>query len=266
MGINRHEINRVIFFDQALEGQNTVLPGSPLYREDYQKSYTRFDLDAANALLDEMGLKRTWDGTRLRPDGDPLEIIVETSGLTEHSDVLELISDSWWQLGIKIFIKPLGKETLRRRIFSGQTQMTLYSGFDNGLATADMAPGELAPITQVQYQWSDWGEYYETNGNAGSPPDMDLGHQLMALRAAWYQTANREERSEIWHKMLELHADNLPSIGIVSGVLQPIVVRNGLRNLPVDGLWNWNPGSHFGFYGLDHLYWDEDVTAGTTRK
>ncbi|MEQ8441084.1 MAG: ABC transporter substrate-binding protein [Alphaproteobacteria bacterium] len=257
LGINRTEINRVIYFGLAIEGQNSMLPGSPLYRQEFQEAFTRFDPDAANALLDEMGLERSWTGERLRPDGEPLEIIVETGGSTEDADILELIKDSWWELGIQIFIKPLGQDSLRRRIFSGQTQMTISSGIENGLATAQMAPNDLAPTTQVQYQWSEWGEFFETNQTGGAAPDMDLGIELMELRNRWYRAENDAERREIWETMLQIHAEQLPTIGIISGVLQPIVVRNGLMNLPEEGLWNWDPGAHFGFYGLDHLYWAE---------
>ncbi|MDW3205772.1 MAG: ABC transporter substrate-binding protein [Alphaproteobacteria bacterium] len=262
LAINRREINRVIYFGLALEGQNTMLPKSPLYREEYRTSYAQFDLKTANALLDEMGLKRRWDGARIGPDGEPVEIIVETGGSTEQADILELVADSWWELGIKLYIKPLGKETLRRRIFSGQTQMTIESGFENGLATPDMAPHDLAPVTQVQYQWSEWGEYYETNKTGGAAPDMEMGINLMNLRRDWYLAETRDERAEIWHEMLQMHADQLPTIGLIAGVLQPIVVANGLRNLPEEGLWNWDPGAHFGLYGLDYVYWDKDaVTA-----
>jgi peptide/nickel transport system substrate-binding protein len=262
LGINRHEINRVIYFGLALSGQNTMLPQSPLYREAYNDAWAVYDPDAANALLDQLGLERRWDGARLGFDGEPIEIIVETAGDTEQADILELIKDSWWELGIQLFTKPLGKESLRRRIFSGRTQMTMGSGFENGLATPDMAPHDLAPTSQVQYQWSEWGEYYETNRQGGSPPDMELGRELMNLRARWYRAEDVAERRAVWHEMLHIHADQLPTIGLIAGVLQPIVVRDGLKNLPEEGLWNWDPGAHFGLYGLDYLYWgEEDVTA-----
>ena len=265
LGINRHEINRVIYFGLAVEGQNTMLPQSPLYKEQYRSEWAQFDLKQANALLDEMGLKRNWDGARLGPDGKPIEIIVETSGSTEQADILELITDSWWELGIKIFTKPLSKETLQRRIFSGQTQMTMDSGFENGLATADMAPNDLAPVTQAQYQWSEWGEYFETNQNGGNAPDMDIGVTLMDLRQQWYLAETKDDRKKIWHQMLQLHADKLPTIGLVAGVMQPVVVAKGLRNIPTEGLWNWDPGAHFGLYGMDYFFWDKDsLTAQAT--
>ena len=56
MAINRHEINQVVFFGLAIEGNNTVLPKCPLFKPEYQTEWSQFDLDQANALLDEMGL------------------------------------------------------------------------------------------------------------------------------------------------------------------------------------------------------------------
>src|SRR5690606_37824621 len=56
LGINRHEINQVLYFGLALEQADTVLPESPLYKEEYAKKWAHFDLAQANALLDEMGL------------------------------------------------------------------------------------------------------------------------------------------------------------------------------------------------------------------
>ena len=70
LAVDREEINQVIFFGLAIETNNTVLPGSALFRPEYQTSWTEFDLDLANELLDEMGLeKRDDDGLRLLPDG-----------------------------------------------------------------------------------------------------------------------------------------------------------------------------------------------------
>ena len=97
LAINRHEINQVIYFGLALEGQNTVLPGSPLFTPEVPRRLAKFDQAEANRLLDEIGLtKRDGRGVRLLPDGRPLEIIVETAGEdTEQTDVLELVRDSW---------------------------------------------------------------------------------------------------------------------------------------------------------------------------
>ena len=50
LAINRHEINQVIYYGLAIEGQNTVLPASPLYKREYRDAWAAFDLKKANAL------------------------------------------------------------------------------------------------------------------------------------------------------------------------------------------------------------------------
>ncbi len=94
LAVNRHEINQVIYFGLAIEGQNTLLPQSPLYDFAYRQAWAQYDLGEANRMLDLIGLtKRGSDDVRLLPDGRPMEIIVEYSGeLAEEPDVLELDS------------------------------------------------------------------------------------------------------------------------------------------------------------------------------
>ena len=59
MGIDRSQINQVLFAGLAKEGASTVLPGSPLFRDELGSAYAAISIPrSANALLDEMGLKR----------------------------------------------------------------------------------------------------------------------------------------------------------------------------------------------------------------
>lgn len=263
LAINRYEINRVIYFGLAIEGQNTVLPGSPLYEEELRKQWTDFDIDRANALLDGLGLKRsTLTGLRVLPNGEPLEIIVETAGSsTEETDVLQLITDTWRDIGVRLFTKPLSIENMRRRVFAGESQMVISSGIENGLATPDASPVEFAPVQQIQYHWSNFGQYYETNGNAGEPIDMPEAQVLRNLLTEWYNATEKDERRQIWDEILQIHSDNVFVIGLIAGVYQPIVVKDGLRNIPEEGMWNWDPGAHFGIYGLDRVWWDKKSVA-----
>ena len=56
--------------------------------------------------------------------------------------------------------------------------------------------------------------------------------------------------------MLDIHADQIFTIGIVSGVKQPVVIRANLKNFPREGIYNWDPGAHFGIYMPD-TFWLE---------
>ncbi len=256
--IDRTLINNALYFGMAIEGNNTTLPESPLFRERYQKAWTKYDLKAANRLLDEMGLdKRDDDGLRLLADGRTMQIIVETAGEdTEQTDVLELIRDDWLEIGIEMFVKPTQREVFRNRIFAGETLMSIWSGYSNGLQSPSMSPRELAPTEQIHLEWPKWGQYYETGGQMGEAPDMPAPKELLALFRKWIAAGTRDEQAAIWHRMLEIHADQMFTIGIVSGVPQPVVVRNTVRNVPTDGVYAWDPGAHFGVYRPDTFWVD----------
>ena len=257
LAVDRHEINQVIYFGLAIEGQNTLLLQSPLYDARYRSAWARFDPNEANRLLDLVGLSKGSDGMRQLPDGRPVEIIVENSGeATEQSDVLELIRDSWRRIGIKLFAKPSQLTLFRRRVFSGETLMSIDKGIENGLATAAMSPWEFAPTSQQQLEWPKWGQYYETKGTAGEPPALPSAIRLLELYQQWLAAGSDEEHTRIWRDVLQIWADEVFSIGTVAGVLQPIVVNDKLRNVPEQGIYNWDPGAYFGIYKPDGFWFD----------
>jgi peptide/nickel transport system substrate-binding protein len=266
LATNRHEINQVIYFGLAIEGQNTVLPESPLYRPEYREAWASFDPAEANRLLDLIGLKRDGEGgMRQLPDGRPLDIVVENSGeSTEQSDVLELIRDSWRNVGIRMFSRPSQLTLFRRRVFSGQTLMSVDKGVENGLATPDMSPWEFAPSVQHQLEWPKWGQYRETKGKAGEPPDLPSATRLLELYNSWLNAGSGTEHAAIWHEILRIWADEVFSIGLIGGVLQPVVVNSRLRNVPVDGIYNWDPGAHFGMYRPDGFWFDTPATPSAS--
>ena len=259
LGIDRHEINQVLYYGLGIEANNTVLPQSPLYRPDYAESWARHDPDVANALLDEMGLvARDGDGIRLLPDGRPIEIVVETAGEdTEQADVLDLVRDGWAMLGIALFTKPSQREVFRNRIFAGETLMSIWSGYENGVPTADMSPAEYAPTRQMSLQWPRWGQHYETSGAAGEAPDLAPARALLDLHRAWIGSLERSARERIWHEILRINADNAFTIGLVGGVFQPVLVSRALRNVPEAAIYSWNPGAHLGIHMPDTFWFDD---------
>ena len=255
LAIDRSLVNQVLYFGLAIESNNTLLEKSPLYRDRYREAWARYDPKAAAQLLDELGLKRGRDGVRRLPDGRLLEIIVETAGeSSEQSDVLELIRETWREVGIKLYTRPSQREAFRMRIFSGETLMSVWSGLENALATAANSPDELAPTSQLQLQWPKFGQHYETSGRSGEAPDIEEVKELAALYREWRASTSGEERERIWHRMLSLHAEQQFTIGVVTGVPQPVVARSTLMNVPAEGFYNWDPGAFFGIYRPD-TFW-----------
>ena len=258
LGVDRHEVNEVVYFGLGKESANTILPRSPLFRPEFRTAWAAFDVKRANALLDAIGLaKRNEDGIRLLPDGRPMNLIVDTSGeSTEETDVLELVRGTWHELGIAMFPRPSQREVFRKRVFSGKSMMSVWSGLSNGIPTPDMSPSELAPTTQEQLQWPMWGQYYELNHKGGEAPVLPDVQELARLFQQWRTATTTEVRTQAWQRMLEIHADEVYTIGIVTHALQPVVVRNSLRNVPADGVYSWDPGAYFGMYHPDTFWFD----------
>tara|TARA_B100001057_G_scaffold112752_1_gene110932 strand:- start:717 stop:2642 length:1926 start_codon:yes stop_codon:yes gene_type:complete len=267
MAVNRYEINQVIYYGLAIEGNNTVLPGSPLYKPHYRSKWAQLNLKSANQLLDDMGLlKRDSRGIRLLPDGNPLNLIIETAGeSTEQTDILELIHDSWLKIGIKIYSKPSQRNVFRNRIFSGETAISIWSGIENGLASANSSPAEFAPTTQQLLQWPKWGQHFETGGKAGQIPNDPFALELLKLYRDWRAEPVFTKRKDIWEKVLDIHTEQVYSIGLIAGVLQPVVVSNNLQNVPIKGIYNWNPGAHFGIYSPD-TFWFKTLPKNSMER
>ncbi len=181
--IDRAQINQVLYFGLASESNNTVVPESPLFKKEYQTQWAKFDRKAADKLFDEIGLKRGPDGIRRLSDGRPLEIIVETAGeSTEQTDVLELVRESWREVGIKLFSKPSQRDLLRNRVFSGEAMMSVWQGWTTALPrptpprrAGTQGPGAAA-VAQVRSVLRDRGQVRRGTGfPAGHRVDEAVG-------------------------------------------------------------------------------------------
>lgn len=255
LGIDRNLINRVLYFGLGKAGNDTVLSVSPLYKAEYLTKWAEFDTDKANALLDEIGLtERGDDGNRKLPDGRPLEIIVETAGESQTQvDALELVGETWREIGIKLYTKPSQRDILRERAITGDLVMAVWWGLENGIPTSEMLPEDLAPVRGDILSWHAWGDHFETQGAGGEKPDWQPAVRLMELYDAWLLSKTPEERTAIWQEMLQIHADETIRIGLVSEVRQPVVIK-GVENVPLEGIYGWDPGAHFGLHRMDEFW------------
>ncbi len=258
-GIDRHTLNNALLFGLGTEGNNTIVAESPLFSPEFRTLHATYDPAKASRLLDEIGLtKRDSTGIRLLPDGRQLEIIVETDGESSLLvDGLTLIGEFWREIGIKLFVKPQDRTVLRNRAYSGLTMMVAAHGLDNAIPTALMPPTELAPMRQDNYAWPKWGQYVETMGKNGDEIDLPEAKALLDQYETWMTTGDREVQARAWRAMLANHAENQWVIGTIAGALQPIVLRNGLENLPKKALYSWEPTAMIGIYRVDEIFWDK---------
>jgi peptide/nickel transport system substrate-binding protein len=154
-------------------------------------------------------------------------------------------------------MRPLDRDILRARVDAGVSMAAVWFGWDNGIPQSYTSPAYLAPRQQEFFAWPKWGQYFLTDGQSGEKTDMPQAQRLLDLSLAWDQATTNEVRTDIWRKMLKIHADQVYGISIIAEAPQPVVVSNRLRNVPETAIWAWDPGAHFGIHRMDEFYFDE---------
>lgn len=266
LAIDRHTLNNSLWFRLGVEGNNTVMPSSALYSEDDRKRWATYDPELAKKLLNEAGLgKRDASGMRLLPDGRLAELIVEVAGeARDIADALEITSEFWQDVGLKVVVKAEDSNDLNKRSFSGLTLMVASQGLDNAIPTGLMPPSELAPLRQDNLSWPKWGQFAETGGTVGEKPDLPEAQRLLELWHEWMNASTLNAKTAAWREMLAIHADQQFSIGTVQGALQPIVVAKTMRNIPSKAVFSWEPTALLGVYRVDEFYYDRTAMAEAT--
>lgn len=256
LAINRNEINQALFYGLCNASANTILPDSPLYRREYASAWARHDPDEANALLDAAGFTPAGlDGQRRLPDGRVAGILVETAGeSTVETDVLELIRDHFQRVGLALWTRSSQRDIFRSRVLAGEVLMSVWAGYDNALVTSDMPPVEFAPTAPDDLQWPAWGAWYLSGETQGQAPELPEAIRLVELLRQWRSATTDDERTDVWHQMLAIHADQVFSIGTVNQAPQPILRARDLRNVPEDAIFGYAPTSMLGVYNPD-IFW-----------
>ncbi len=216
LAIDRDELNEILFngFGQ---------PRSVLFKPEHAARWAHHDPKLANELLDEIGLKqRNGNGIRRLPDGEPMNIVVEHAAEDVEvgstlADLLTLIKDHWKKIGIQLRSKPQTLANLRLRALNGDATMTADAGMKMAVPTSDTRPWEFAPTTASALQWAAWGLFTESDGKQGERCDLPEACQLLGLLHDWDKAPDEAARRDIWGKILSIHADQVFSIGTVSG-------------------------------------------------
>ncbi|WP_248926222.1 ABC transporter substrate-binding protein [Paenibacillus hamazuiensis] len=184
-----------------------------------------FNLDQANKLLDEMGMKKGPDGFRQGPDGKKFTIPIEVGA--QAPDIVpltQLVVEFWKKLGLDVTMKTIDQTLWGSRRDANELQATM-----------------IWTHTPLWYM-ADWGQNYwgrlwklwlDTGGKQGEEPPADVKkfYDLIdkvatsppqdAIKAI--DEVKSEMNKNVWYFV---HIDN---------VKQPLVVNAKLGNIPEKG-------------------------------
>jgi len=242
LSINRDEINELIFLGlseprQAVPVASFVDPADETYLIEY-------DPGRANALLDEMGLKRGSDGIRRRPDGKPLTVLWEYSTQFVFTPEFPTLIASWWKdLGINALVKEVTSQALREKGAANDADITIEwdEPFEpvliSNVSSMVVPFSDFTPLMGVP--WRDW---LNSGGATGEEPP-DWAKRLAEIAKEWPTVEPGSDRyMALGREIVKIHKDNLIVIGTVGRIPKPHVVSNNLENVAEYKITNFGYG------------------------
>ena len=248
VAINRERINTITSLGLATPRQAALSAESPEFLSDegrqvYEEwafSYVEHDPEQAMAWLDEIGVvDADGDGFRDRPDGSPLELIVDVDVTDQKTlDTIDLIKEDWEAVGLNLVINAIAAEVMNQRAQAGEIMIRAWgSAAAWGLISAATV---WAPVEGVTYSLGGVriGQHYVSLGESGIAPRP--GSALEQLQQAYTEaisTVDDAERNAALLNAYRIHIDEGPlSIGTVGEHVSPVVVKNNFHNVQDFGL------------------------------
>lgn len=236
LSFNRPEIVEVIYLGQAEPIQAT--PADPntvtFVTEEHKTAFTEYDPEAANALLDEMGLEDTdGDGFRERPDGSNLTLELQFSNQGGPVRLHELTKEYWEAVGIRTNLKEVTSDEYREQGAANDLDITTWKYDGTAGAIIVLNTEQLLPPFGEFFNPGNaalWAEWVQSDGESGlEPPAYVMRLYEIVPQFLQYQLGT-DESNEIGTEIVDIHVDNLIKIGIAGNVKSPIIHHNTLRN------------------------------------
>jgi peptide/nickel transport system substrate-binding protein len=251
--IDREDLNATLLGGLGDVRQPLATENSDYYVEGTGQRFIEFDVDRANELLDGIGLTRGADGVRLRPDGQPLALVllyVDSTAGVPTADAFTMVQRYWAEIGITLSLRPVDP-TLYAELRSA-------NDFDVDGTTMPSDDFDLEPVWYIptganSHSAPAFGQWYASNGAEGiEPPE-----EIRALMDNWdllRGAATDEERVEAGRAIVTQHDENVYAIGLLGLPFQPVIVTNDVRGVRDD-----EPKLSF-YYGREGITKPEQIS------
>jgi peptide/nickel transport system substrate-binding protein len=241
LALNRDEINQALCFGLCQPTQ-----GAPVHRTvSFAKPewYTRdieYDPDAANALLDEIGLTKGADGFRLRPDGNPLIIHLIYAIQWGDPALHELAKEYWEAIGVRVELKEVSTEAYRAMAASNDHDIQVTNSGLELEAPLYSNPFRLYPpfgdAALEPLFGGPWADWHNSNGAQGIEPPDDI-KPLWDLTEQWKSSLpGSPEYISLGQQLVQVQIDRAMIIGTVTTTPAVTIVSRTLGNVPQESI------------------------------
>jgi peptide/nickel transport system substrate-binding protein len=190
------------------------------------------DQAAANALLDEMGMKKDDKGNRMTPDGQPFILVIEAQASNQFwfGPAAELIAAQLRNVGIATELRTNEDPALWQQHVADETLMAgvefLHQPeWGNGVFT-DYCNGNFGT-------WNAWSNAKSTNGKipeVTEEPPAEF-YRIYEIREAWKrERPDSDQAKALYKEVVQNFTDNVWGIPISSGDTVPYLMRKTIKN------------------------------------
>jgi peptide/nickel transport system substrate-binding protein len=235
LSMDRDEINELIFL--GLGKPIAGLPADPssvTFVTEEQATYmTEFDLDQANALLDEIGMEMGADGFRTAPDGSDFMLYLEYCSQAGPPQIQELVKTYWEAAGIRVELKEVTTEVYRERVTSNDIEIGNWHPDSSTLpAITNNMANFYPPFAAGSFaEPGEWMEWLESDGAEGVEPPAVVIEQYTKAQQLKTMVPGSDEWTALGTELIDTYLDNMWSIGTVGFVPTPVITSNRLGNV-----------------------------------
>ncbi|MDA0846420.1 MAG: ABC transporter substrate-binding protein [Proteobacteria bacterium] len=233
IAINRQELNEVGFFGQGTPQQYVGFSPKPEFISDKWLNYkTDFDAAAANALLDQVGMKDTdGDGFRELPNGEKLVIAMSFSTQGIAGQTVELVAQYWADVGIQSVVKEVTPDEFRSAQSANKLDVMMWRKSQPlaivlGNNELWVPPFENYFGVRTGMLWAEW---VDSNGAKGVEPPAYVKQLIADVNKFQSADQSSAEFRELGERLVKNMVENLLFIGTVNAPA-PMIHHNSLKN------------------------------------
>lgn len=234
--LDRNTINETLYYGKGTVRQATASSNTSFMKKEFETAFVEYDVDKANALLDECGYE--WNAAhtvRLMPNGEEFNLILEAS--EEFAPISEMACEYWTAVGIKVTLKQEERSYFLERGNNNERSMQAYTMDTVGEfslrsgAFSGLNPGNIFEGLQFMRAYKD---YWDSNGSRGEQPPEDI-QQLRDDCLRFGSMSNTDpEYAVLGESILSKISNECWFIG-VSVSPRLVIISNRLGNTPTEG-------------------------------
>ncbi len=240
ISVDRNLMNATLMNGQAKPAQAAPAEGSASYDADWTNKWTEYDVDKANALLDE--ITEPWnkaDGTyrKMKGTNRDVEIVISTNDISKEGDYITLLQSAYKAIGVKI------SDKVDAEIAKSILVNNIEAKFEGvGITSPAIRPDIVVPMRNFSCWYGAYGKWYEdgkTTANGGVEPTgamLELINAYDAIAAASGENRDAVVAQNV-QKIYDLHKENTWIIGFLAPLPMNFFINNKVKNFPSNIIW-----------------------------